>query len=121
MTDDETKLQWLYVTASCAVEAQTLARTLVGERLAACANVLGAVQSFYWWNGDVQEDQEVALVFKTRRSLVAKATQRIRDIHSFDCPCVVALDIQGGNGEFLDWIVKETYESQNLTNGSVIS
>lgn len=101
-------VQWLYVTCATAIEAETIARTLVGERLAACANVLGAMQSFYWWNGEVQNGSEVALVLKTRRELADAATQRIKALHSYDCPCVVALDISGGNADFLNWIVRET-------------
>ena len=101
-------VQWLYVTCTTAIEAETIARALVGERLAACANVLGAMQSFYWWNGEVQNESEVALVLKTRRELADAATQRIKALHSYDCPCVVALDISGGNADFLNWIVHET-------------
>jgi periplasmic divalent cation tolerance protein len=101
-------LQWLYVTAANHLEAKTIAQTLVGERLAACANILGDIQSVYWWDGEVQESAEVALVLKTRLDLVAQATARIQSLHSYDCPCVVALDIHNGNPNFLNWIVKET-------------
>lgn len=108
MTETDNDPQWLYVTARDDAEAQTIARTLVSERLVACANVLGAMQSYYWWDGEVQQGDEVALVLKTKRSRVAAATARIGALHSADCPCVVALDISGGHAEFLDWIVKET-------------
>ena len=101
-------LQWVYVTAASQEEGKTIARTLVSERLAACANILGDIQSVYWWNGDVQESTEVALVLKTRLDLVPQAIARIQDLHSNDCPCVVALDIHDGNPDFFNWIVKET-------------
>jgi len=101
-------LQWLYVTAANEQEAETIARTLVEERLAACANVLGPMRSFYWWEGKVQDEREVALVLKTRRDLSAAATKRILALHSYSCPCVVALDIDGGNADFLKWIGDET-------------
>ncbi|MBL4692695.1 MAG: divalent-cation tolerance protein CutA [Magnetovibrio sp.] len=101
-------LQWLYVTASSRDEANQIAKTLVTERLVACANILGEVQSVYWWDGHVQDDQEVALVLKTRKDLVSQATQRILALHSYDCPCIVALDIKGGSPEYLNWIAKET-------------
>lgn len=100
--------QWLYVTASSNEEAKSLARDLVTARLVACANILGNVQSVYWWDESVQEDTEVALIFKTRKSLVDQATQRIVKLHSYDCPCVVALDISGGHAPYLNWILKET-------------
>lgn len=101
-------VRWLYVTSAHAGEAETIARTLVGERLAACANVLGPMRSFYWWDGAVQDEGEVALVLKTRLDLVDAATARIKALHSYDCPCVVALTVDGGNTDFLKWIVSET-------------
>ena len=100
--------QWLYVTASSTQEAQKIAKALVSERLVACVNILGGIQSIYWWDGAVQEDNEVALVLKTRKGLVAQVSQRIVDLHSYECPCVVALDISGGNPDYLKWIIKET-------------
>lgn len=106
--DSPSPMQWLYVTCADTLEAQTIARTLVEERLAACANILGAIRSFYWWNEAVQDDQEVALVLKTCAERTNKATRRIKELHSYDCPCVVALDITGGNPDFLRWIERET-------------
>jgi periplasmic divalent cation tolerance protein len=100
--------QLIYITAGSDEEARTLGRTLVEERLAACANVLGAIRSFYWWEGEVQEDGEVALILKTRDSLVEKLTARVKELHSYAVPCVVALPIAAGNPDFLAWIDKET-------------
>ncbi|OEJ64625.1 divalent-cation tolerance protein CutA [Magnetovibrio blakemorei] len=101
-------LQWIYVTAPNREAALDLARTLVKERLVACANVMDGVQSVYWWEGGIVEDAEAVVVFKTQKSLVPQLTRRIQDLHSYDCPCIVALDIQDGNPDFLRWIVHET-------------
>ena len=98
----------IYITAANADEAKTIARALVEERLAACANILGAMTSIYRWQGEIHEDQEVAMIIKTQTSLTAKAITRIKELHGYDCPCAVALAVDGGNPEFLDWIVKET-------------
>jgi periplasmic divalent cation tolerance protein len=98
----------IYVTAGSGEEARELARALVEERLAACANVLGDIRSFYWWEGKVRDDGEVALILKTRDALVEKVTRRITELHSYSVPCVVALPITAGNPDFLDWIVNET-------------
>ena len=98
----------IYITASSDDEARKLGRTLVEERLAACANVLGAIRSFYWWEGEVREDGEVALIVKTRDTLVEKLTARVKQLHSYSVPCVVALPINDGNPDFLAWIAKET-------------
>jgi periplasmic divalent cation tolerance protein len=99
---------WLYVTAADADEAARIGRTVVEERLCACANVLGPVRSFYWWNDAVQEGAEAALVLKTSGPLAEQAIARIKALHSYDVPCVVALPISGGNADFLDWIATET-------------
>lgn len=98
----------LYITAASRDEALTLARTLVEERLAACANVLGDITSFYWWDGSVQHGGEVALIAKTRTTRVPDAVKRVKDLHSYTCPCVVALPITDGNPAFLQWIGEET-------------
>jgi periplasmic divalent cation tolerance protein len=97
----------VYMTTPNQEEALKLARLLVEERLAACANVLGAVTSVYWWDGKLNEDGEVALIVKTRAALVDALTERVRAVHPYECPCVVALPIDGGNAAFLDWISAE--------------
>jgi len=97
----------LYVTTSSEEEAKAIGRMLVEERLAACVNLLGPITSFYWWEGGVQEDGEVALIAKTKAHLVDEAVLRIKNVHSYKCPCVVALPIEAGNPEFLAWIDEE--------------
>lgn len=98
----------VYVTAGSKDEALTIARAAVEERLAACANVLSPITSIYWWEGKVQEEGEVSLILKTRADLVPALTQRIKALHSYTCPCVVALPITAGNPDFLAWIDTET-------------
>jgi len=98
----------LYVTAESTDEALRIGRILVGERLAACANVISGTTAIYWWEGTVQEGMEAVLVLKTRADLVDAATARIKAVHSYDCPCVIACTVAGGNRQFLDWIEKET-------------
>ncbi len=98
----------IYVTAETEDEAKSIARALVGERLAACANILGTITSVFWWEGEVQDGSEVSLILKTRKDLVERVTERIEALHSYDCPCVVALPIEAGNLAFLSWIDEET-------------
>lgn len=98
----------VYVTASTREEASAIGRAVVDARLAACANVLGDITSFYWWEGAVQEDGEVSLILKTQDHLMERLTQQVKELHSYSCPCVVAIPIAGGNPDFLDWIVNET-------------
>lgn len=98
----------VYITASGPEEARRIGRALVAARLAACANVYSGVTSIYWWEGEVQEAAEAVLIAKTRGSLVQALTDKVRELHSYDCPCVVALPLSGGNPTFLDWIEAET-------------
>jgi len=100
--------QLVYITASSGEEARKIARALVEERLAACANLLGKINSIYWWNDAVQEDKEVALIVKSRAELVPRIVERVKALHSYDCPCVVAMPIVDGNRAFVDWISAET-------------
>ncbi|MDO8606201.1 MAG: divalent-cation tolerance protein CutA [Phaeospirillum sp.] len=98
----------IYVTASNRDEALKLARSLVESRLVACANVLDGATSLYWWEGKVQEESEAVMICKTRRELVGQVVARVGELHSYACPCVVALPIAAGNPAFLDWITAET-------------
>lgn len=99
---------FIYVTAKDTAEAKRIAETVVEERLAACANVLGSVESVYRWEGKVCEDDEVALLLKTSNERKAELIERIKQLHSYDCPCVVCLPIADGNQDFLKWIADET-------------
>jgi len=103
-----TPLRLVYVTAPDRDAALRMARTVVTERLAACANVVEQVSSVYWWQGAVHEDSETAVILKTRQALVKKLTARLSELHSDDCPCVVSLMIEDGHPDFLNWVVRET-------------
>ena len=81
---------------------------MVKARLAACANIVPAIHPIFWWDGQVQEGEESLLLLKTPEHLVEALTAAVKDLHSYDCPCVVALPIAGGNAGFLDWIAAET-------------
>ncbi|MEE9369087.1 MAG: divalent-cation tolerance protein CutA [Pontiella sp.] len=99
---------FIYVTAQDDAEAKRIARAVVEERLAACANVLGSIQSVYWWDGKVCEDNEVALVLKTSDLRKSELIERIKELHSYDIPCITCLPIVDGNSDFLKWISTET-------------
>jgi len=99
---------FLYVTAKDRAEALLIGRVLVEERLVACVNVLDGVRSLYWWEGKVQEEDEALFVAKTRAGLVDTVVARVKQLHSYEVPCVVALPVAAGNPDFLDWISAET-------------
>ena len=98
----------VYVTTKDETEAKMIAKAVVGERLAACANVLGSIGSVYWWQGRVCEENEVALILKTSAECKSRLIDRIKELHSYECPCVVCLSVADGNREFLNWIIAET-------------
>jgi periplasmic divalent cation tolerance protein len=100
----------LYVTAKNHEEARHIARTVVKERLAACANVLGPIESFYHWEGNFEEGAEVALLLKTRAELESRLIERVTTLHSYSCPAIVSLPILAGHAPFLSYIVDETTE-----------
>lgn len=108
MGDKPLNVNMIYITAPDRDAALGLARALVTERLVACANVLDGATSVFWWDGKVCEDAEAVLVCKTRGDLVDAVIARVRELHSYACPCVVALPIDRGNPAYLDWIRTET-------------
>ena len=100
--------QWIYVTVPTLDDARRLGRTVVEERLAACVNILGAIESIYWWEGALESADEVALVAKTAGDRVDALIGRLVELHAYDCPCVVAVPVEQGHPAFLDWVRAET-------------
>lgn len=101
----------IYATAASHDQALAIGRAIVDERLGACVNILGAMTSVYRWENAVREDAEVAFLIKTRVDLVDALCERIRALHEYACPCVVAVPICGGNPAFLAWIKDECRRS----------
>lgn len=88
-------------------EAGTIAKALVDARLAACVNITD-VQSCFRWEGTVCNEPEQLLVIKTQQGLIDQVIARIRGLHSYDLPEIIALPIVGGYAPYLDWIQEET-------------
>ena len=97
----------LYITASNREEAISIARELVNERLVACANIVDHATSLYWWQGEIEHDTEALIVAKSLTSHVERVTAKVKKLHSYSCPCVVALPISGGNPEYIEWLKGE--------------
>ena len=104
----------VYMTAGSEDEARRIGRELVSSRLAACVNLISGMKSIYRWEGKLQEDRETVLIAKTNAEKVSQLTQRVKAIHSYDCPCVVSLPVTGGNQDFIDWVGSETVEKPGL-------
>ena len=95
------------MTAGSKGEAQKIGKALVESRLAACVNILDNMQSIYRWEEKIQQDSEVVLIAKTTDSLVSRLIDKVKSLHSYDCPCIVSLPILDGYPPFLDWIQNE--------------
>ena len=98
----------VYMTAGDIDEAKTIASALVKERLAACVNILPGMESFYQWRGEVENEQEIVLIAKTKTILMPRLTERVKELHSYDVPCIVSFPITGGAPDFIKWIASET-------------
>lgn len=88
--------------------AASAGRALVGERLAACVNIVPGLRSIYSWEGQVHDDAEVLAVIKTRPERYQALEERLVQIHPYDCPEVLALDVKEGHESYLDWVVERT-------------
>jgi len=98
------------VALSTAPDVETgarIARALVEERLAACVNLVPAVRSIYRWQGAVEADTEVLLVIKTRAERIDALASRLRVLHPYELPELVALPVVAGLGPYLDWVAAE--------------
>lgn len=94
----------VYVTCPDSGVAATLARTLVAERLAACGNILPGVRSIYAWQGELQDEPEVLLLLKTRRSRVDDLCARVAALHPYQVPEAIAAPIVAGLPAYLSWV-----------------
>jgi periplasmic divalent cation tolerance protein len=104
MNTENTAPLVVLMTASSLDEARLIARSLVGERLAACCNILGQAESIYRWEGKVEEAVETMVVIKTDAAHFPRLEQRIRELHSYDVPEIIALPISAGSEAYLRWI-----------------
>lgn len=93
-------------TVSDRESANRIARALVSEKLAACVNVIPGVTSFYEWDGSIQEENEIIILMKSESSAFEKLKKRILDLHPYELPELVTLDISGGLPEYLEWVRK---------------
>ena len=95
------------VTATSKVEAQKISKVLLKKRLAACANILPGITSFFHWKGKIQKANEVLLVIKTRKDLFKKLEKEVTINHSYSVPEVIALPILEGSKKYVDWLGSE--------------
>jgi len=103
-----TPIVTVYATFGDAQEAARIAGTLVEERLAACANILGPVRSIYRWEGQIEDGTEVATLFKTRADQAEALIARLAELHSYEVPAAVVWPIAAAHPAFADWVRAES-------------
>lgn len=108
MTDMSTEYIIVFITAPSEDEAVRIGQTIVGERLAGCVNIIRSVRSIYRWQGRIEDGQEVLLIVKTKSALFKSLQYRVKEIHSYSVPEIIALPLVEGSKQYLDWLGQET-------------
>ncbi len=98
----------IFCTCPDQTTAERIAETVVRERLAACVNLVPGLTSIYRWEGQIQRDTELLLLVKTRAAVYPLLEARIRELHPYQVPEIIALPIQTGSATYLDWITDNT-------------
>lgn len=97
----------VYITAKDEEEANVIGKALVEEKLAACVNI-HPIRSIFRWQGEINQEDEMAILAKTRAELVDEVMSRVKELHSYEVPCIVVLPLEKGNPDFLEWISQST-------------
>jgi periplasmic divalent cation tolerance protein len=98
----------IFVTAANKREAEKISRVLIREKLAACVNIIENVHSLFWWQAKIDSAKEALLIIKTRKALIDKVIRKVKSLHSYAVPEIIALPIIAGNKKYLEWIDAST-------------
>jgi periplasmic divalent cation tolerance protein len=101
----------VYITAPSEEEAAKIAHILVEERLAGCVNIVKDIRSIYSWQGKIEDDKEVLMIVKTRLQLFRALTARVKALHSYTVPEVIAMPIIDGSEEYIKWLQEATIQN----------
>ncbi len=98
----------ILITAGSPEEAEKISRALVDEHLAACVNILTGIRSFFFWDGRTQEASEALMICKSRLALMDRVSARVRSLHSYSVPEIIALPVVAGLPAYLRWLGDST-------------
>ncbi len=103
-------LTLVYITTESEEEASRIGKAIVEQKLAACVNIIPGMQSIYRWKGEIEEASETVLIAKTHTSRIKELTKLVKDMHNYECPCIVAFPLSEdkGNSEYLEWLFQES-------------
>jgi periplasmic divalent cation tolerance protein len=99
---------FVYTTYPSLVEAERAGRSLVERRLCACVNILPAMVSYYWWQGEVERGDEVLMIIKTRATLAEPVRLAVKEMHSYTTPAVLVIPVESVDPDYQAWIMGET-------------
>ncbi|MFN8577205.1 MAG: divalent-cation tolerance protein CutA [Candidatus Sericytochromatia bacterium] len=85
-------------------KSEDMAQILLEEKLVSCVNIIPAIRSIYWWNGQIQKDTEDLLIIKTKDDLVNELIEKVKEVHPYDIPEVISLNVEDGNNDYIKWI-----------------
>lgn len=97
-------LALIYTVFPSEAQAKKVARILVSEKLVACANIMPAHTAIYEWEGEVAEESEVVMLLKTTKAKFDAVEVRIAELHEYDVPCILQVDIAAANASFSAWV-----------------
>ena len=97
----------VYITTSGSEESKKIASILVEEKLAACVNIIASIESIYLWKGEIEDDSESLLIAKTKVSNVDRIIKRVKEIHSYETPAILAIPIIDGSKDYLNYLDSE--------------
>jgi periplasmic divalent cation tolerance protein len=94
----------VFITAPNEDEAAKIARALVEEKLAGCVNIIRNIRSIYRWQGNIEDDTEVLMIAKTKKKLFNSLEKKVKELHSYSVPEIIAMPIAEGSNEYLQWL-----------------
>jgi periplasmic divalent cation tolerance protein len=101
------EFRFVYITTKDKEQAREIGRVLVEEKLAACVNIIDSMESISMWEGEIKDVPEAILIAKTKASHVEKLTQRVEELHSYECPCVLTLPVLEGHPPYFQWLEEQ--------------
>lgn len=99
----------VFMTVSDEKEATKIVRNLLKERLIACANIVGPVSSLFWWKGKIDKASEFLVIMKSRKNLFQKLSEKVKELHSYEVPEIIALPLIEGLPSYLNWLGTSLY------------
>ena len=97
-------MEIIYTVCSSSQEAKSIGKILIQEKLCACVNIIQGMESIYFWEGEIIEDNEVILLIKTTLNHFDQISRKIKELHSYEVPCVFSLQAKNVNKDYLNWM-----------------